>query len=263
MRRCLKLIIRLSVLASIGLLIWMILFGCGAPEAAPVSSISTTLNKDGTTGHNFFRAIWNLHREPPLQVESLRQLAKSIRDEIQSNIDTRVKIWEREYWSEEGYRENLLILETTIDFRDPSEIEGILATVYGRGYGREDISIEVPGPVFGELKTVWSIEMTVNPAHMPRDRKFTWKVNMPGKIKSVKVMPSEASVFRSGLGTKSVMLIFEPEDRFITVSIRAEESEVREKIIWPLVVGIAASIVAAIVLGVGAMIIRRRRRITR
>lgn len=213
------------------------------PEPTPVGMISTTLNQDGLSGRNFFRAAWSLDDKIYEEVEALRELAANIGADIESNVDTDVRIWESKY-------DHRLILETTVDFRDPSEIEGILAIVYGRGYGRPEVRIDVREPQSTEFKTTWFIEMTVNPDLIPCAEYFVWKVNMPGEITSVDVTPSEASVSQSRSGSRTIVLTFEPEDRFVTVFVEAEESEFGKRVIWPLIVGVVIGLLIVIALSI-------------
>lgn len=246
----LTVVFSLLVLVSIGLLS---LLSCVAPSMpTPVGMISTTLNEDGISGRNFFQACWSLEEKTPEEAESLRELRESIRDQIESDVKTSVTIWEDEY-------DHRLILETTADFRDPAEIESILAIIYGRGYGRPDISIKVRGPQSTELKTTWFVDMIVNPSQVPCIKNFEWKVNMPARITNVRVTPNNANVEQSRLGSNTVKLTFEPQDMFVTAFITAEESRAGGTIIWPIISGLAGAIVFAILAYVGRQIFRRAR----
>lgn len=213
---------------------------CEGPTPSPVNRIVTTLNPDGISGSNYFEAAWNIEGKTPEELESLQQSVSDISSRIESLLDTRPKTWTDPVG-------DLLILETTVDFHDPAEIEGILAIIYGLGYARPDISIEIRGPYSTEFKTTWFIKMTVNPKNVPCVENFKWKVNMPAKITDVIVTPDYANVLQSSLGSNISEFTFEPEDQFVTVSVTAEKSETGEKIIWPTVIGIIAGAIGAII----------------
>lgn len=260
MGRYLKSVFLLLVSGTIGLLT---LLSCAPTEPLPMDMVSTTLNQDGISGHNFFQASWSLDSKTPEEVESLWQLVGSISEEIESDIPTTVIIWE---WEDEyGQR---LVLQTTVDFRCPSEIEGILAIIYGGGYGRSDISIKVSKPQDTDFKTVWFIEMTVNPDCIPSTENFVWKVNMPGNIESIEITPDEDSVdwFWSDWSYRAVTFTFEPQDRLITISIQAEKSKFGEIFIWPFLVGVVAGVMVTIVVNMLRhtwTMIRRKRHVSK
>lgn len=234
-----------TILAILIVIVTISPTNCGDAEISPPSPlamVSTTLNEDGISGHNYFRASWKLGYKTTGEIQSLKELAWSIREQIESDLDANVRIWEDEHW---------LILETTVDFRDPSEIEGTLAIVYGRGYGySDDISVQVREPEFGEFETMWGIEMTVNPRKICPDCHFEWKVNMPGDIEQVEVLPPDAGCTESRSGSRTVTLEFGAEDRPITASIEASETESRSNDIWPTVLAIVSSVVATAIVGI-------------
>lgn len=253
MRRLLTIVCCLLVLVGISLLSLVSCSEPTAPAPTPLGEISTTLNQDGISGRNFFQASWSLEQKTPEEVESLRELAWIIKDEVRSDFDTPVLIYEHNH---------RLILETTVDFSDPSEIGGILAIIYGRGHGRPDISIEVREPRITELKTSWLVSMTVNPGQVSPVKNFKWKVNMPAPIKDIEVIPSDAVIHQSQLGTNTVELTFEPQDRSVTVSITAEESRARQRVIWPMITGIVSGVVVFIVTYIVPRVRARRQRVS-
>ena len=209
------------------------------PGPLPVGMISTTLNSDGKSGSNYFKAAWKWEAGNSEDFESLLAVVEKTRLVIGLLKDTTVRTWVE-------YDKSLLILEATTQFRDPAEIEGILAVIYGRGYSRPDISIDVQGPVYTELKTTWFIEMTVNPAQVHCIENFKWKVNMPAEIVNLRVTPSDADVYQAYLDNNTVEFGFEKQQGFVTVSVEAEESRGIRTFIWPIIIGVVVAIIISI-----------------
>jgi hypothetical protein len=223
---------------------------CEGP-LSPVSKISTTLNEDGQSGTMYFETTWSLEDKTYEEYESVQQSVEELKSTIESLFGAKAI-------QSEDPLGDFIILTVTVDFSNTDQIEGILATVYGRGQVQDDISMEILGPYYTELNTKWQISMTVNPENIPHIEDFTWKINMPAEITDVTITPDEANVSEETLGSNSMEFTFEPVDRFVTVSVKAEESKVMTKIFWPIVIPVAVAVLTGIIAYIRHQIVKRK-----
>jgi len=229
------------------------LLSCGLPPITD-ATITTSLNQDGRSGSNDIIFCFSLEDKTSQELQQIRETINSLPERIGTE-NVAFMIWE----PQDDHR---ICVKMETHFDDPGEIEALLSILYMGGRGSPAFSIQVGDVQSTTFKTAWSVSMTFDEDQDASGGK--WIVNMPARIKEITVEPGRESRNVDKLYSiegRTVELTFPPEmeSEFITVSVIAEESRVGSLITWPIIIGLACSIIFGMLGYFGGRILKRRR----